>query len=270
MGLLTLQDIFQMGYPDYEHDPSPARPCAQSGARHHAVSHGGPRRPCASLSRRPHQPHLVQLLPPSLLSRNARSSRSSAGWRPNAPGCSPVIIIMSSLPSRMTSIRCGCANVPLMTTLLFQAVRDTLTTLLADPKYLGAQPGIIAALHTWGQTLVLHPHIHCLVTGGGLTPDGQWKAVRNGFLAAGAGGHGRLPGQVPRRPAHGLGAGRPPAPRRAAAPAVPQPPEPPRPSEEDALERPHSGALPARDGGRHVSRAVHAGRADQKPAPGRL
>ncbi len=73
-------------------------------------------------------------------------------------------------------------NVPLMTTLLFQAVRDTLTTLLADPKYLGAQPGILAALHTWGQTLVLHPHIHCLVTGGGLTPDGQWVAVRNGFL----------------------------------------------------------------------------------------
>src|SRR5262249_48629889 len=61
-------------------------------------------------------------------------------------------------------------------------VRDTLCTLLADPKYLGAQPGILAALHTWSQTLVLHPHVHCLVTGGGLTADGQWKAVRNGFL----------------------------------------------------------------------------------------
>ena len=71
---------------------------------------------------------------------------------------------------------------PVMTTLLFQAVRDTLDTLLADPKYLGAQPGILAALHTWSQTLVLHPHIHCLVTGGGLTPTGTWVAVRNGFL----------------------------------------------------------------------------------------
>jgi hypothetical protein len=70
----------------------------------------------------------------------------------------------------------------MMTTLLFQAVHDTLCTLLADPKYLGAQPGIIAALHTWSQTLVLHPHVHCLVTGGGRTPDGHWKAVRNGFL----------------------------------------------------------------------------------------
>jgi len=74
------------------------------------------------------------------------------------------------------------ANVPVMTTLMFQVVRDTLSTLLADPKYLGAQPGIIAALHTWSQTLVLHPHVHCLVTGGGLTPEGHWKAVRNGFL----------------------------------------------------------------------------------------
>jgi hypothetical protein len=69
-----------------------------------------------------------------------------------------------------------------MTTLLFQAVRDTLSTLLTDPKYLGAQPGIIAALHTWSQTLVLHPHVHCLVTGGGLTAEGSWKAVRHGFL----------------------------------------------------------------------------------------
>jgi hypothetical protein len=41
---------------------------------------------------------------------------------------------------------------------------------------------MIAALHTWSQTLVLHPHVHCLVTGGGLTSEGSWKAVRNGFL----------------------------------------------------------------------------------------
>ena len=74
------------------------------------------------------------------------------------------------------------ANVSAMTTLFFQVVRDTLGILLADPKYLGAQPGIIAALHTWSQTLLLHPHLHGLVTGGGLTPAGQWVAVRNGFL----------------------------------------------------------------------------------------
>jgi len=47
-----------------------------------------------------------------------------------------------------------------MTTLLFATVRETLCELLHDGKYLGAQPGIIAALHTWSQTLVLHPHVH--------------------------------------------------------------------------------------------------------------
>jgi Putative transposase/Transposase zinc-binding domain len=74
------------------------------------------------------------------------------------------------------------ANVTAMTPLLFATVRETLGELLGDAKDLGAQPGIIAALHTWSQTLVLHPHLHCLVTGGGLTADGQWRAVHNGFL----------------------------------------------------------------------------------------
>ena len=69
-----------------------------------------------------------------------------------------------------------------MSSILFEAVHDTLTELLADPKYLGARAGIIAALHTWGQALPLHPHLHCLVTGGGLTKSGEWKPVRNGFL----------------------------------------------------------------------------------------
>jgi hypothetical protein len=77
------------------------------------------------------------------------------------------------------------ANVALMTSLLFPAVRDTLFTLLGDPAYLGAQPGIIVGLHTWGQTLVFHPHIHCVVTGGGLSPAGRWIALRNGYLLPG-------------------------------------------------------------------------------------
>lgn len=65
---------------------------------------------------------------------------------------------------------------------LFDVVRETLFELLDDPKFLGARPGVLATLHTWGRTLILHPHIHCLVTGGGVTPDGRWKPVRNGFL----------------------------------------------------------------------------------------
>jgi Putative transposase/Transposase zinc-binding domain len=73
-------------------------------------------------------------------------------------------------------------NVAVMTQLLFASVHDTLCELLGDGKYLGARAGIIATLHTWTQTLLLHPHLHCLVTGGGLTAAGQWVAVRNGFL----------------------------------------------------------------------------------------
>ena len=68
-----------------------------------------------------------------------------------------------------------------MQDLLFAAVRDTLLELLADPKYLGARPGVIATLHTWGRTLSFHPHVHCLVTGGGWAASG-WSPVRNGYL----------------------------------------------------------------------------------------
>jgi hypothetical protein len=74
------------------------------------------------------------------------------------------------------------ANVAVMSQLLFASVHDTLLELLGNANYLGATPGIIATLHTWSQTLILHPHLHCLVTGGGLHASGQWVAVRNGFL----------------------------------------------------------------------------------------
>jgi hypothetical protein len=69
-----------------------------------------------------------------------------------------------------------------LTEVLFTSVRETLLTLLGDPKWLGATPGILATLHTWGRTLTLHPHVHCLVSGGGLTVDGSWVSVRTGFL----------------------------------------------------------------------------------------
>jgi len=60
--------------------------------------------------------------------------------------------------------------------ILFKAASGTLLTLGKDPKRIGAELGIIAVLHTWGQTLTEHPHLHCIVTGGGITPDGKkWK-----------------------------------------------------------------------------------------------
>lgn len=65
---------------------------------------------------------------------------------------------------------------------LFAAAGETVMDLLKDPRFLGVTPGLLMALHTWGRTLTHHPHVHCLVTGGGLTPAGQWKAVTNGYL----------------------------------------------------------------------------------------
>jgi Putative transposase/Transposase zinc-binding domain len=67
--------------------------------------------------------------------------------------------------------------------ILFRATAETLRTIAADPQHLGAEIGFFAVLHTWGQTLVHHPHLHCVVPGGGLSPDGtRWVACRPGFL----------------------------------------------------------------------------------------
>lgn len=68
---------------------------------------------------------------------------------------------------------------------LFDAVAGTLHTLCADGRYLGAEPGFLSALHTWGRSLALHPHIHCLVTDGGLDGAGQWQGPKKScFLPA--------------------------------------------------------------------------------------
>lgn len=66
--------------------------------------------------------------------------------------------------------------------LLFDAARQSLLALCADPRHLGATPGLLMALHTWGRTLSRHPHVHCLVSAGGLDAQQQWRATRPGFL----------------------------------------------------------------------------------------
>ena len=67
--------------------------------------------------------------------------------------------------------------------LLFATAADTLKTIAADPKHLGADIGFIAVLHTWGQTLAHHPHLHCVIPGGGLSPHGtDWIACRKRFF----------------------------------------------------------------------------------------
>jgi Putative transposase/Transposase zinc-binding domain len=88
--------------------------------------------------------------------------------------------VIFTLPDELRGL--WLANGTVMPHLLFATVWETLGELLRDEQYLGARVGIIAALHTWSQTLVFHPHLHCLVTGGGLTDAGQWRVVRTGFL----------------------------------------------------------------------------------------
>ena len=66
--------------------------------------------------------------------------------------------------------------------LFFKAVSETLLELCQNKKFLGAKPGITAILHTWGQNLMHHPHIHCIVTGGGLTDTKQWRYTRKKFF----------------------------------------------------------------------------------------
>jgi hypothetical protein len=67
--------------------------------------------------------------------------------------------------------------------ILFRATAETLRTIAADPKHLGAEIGFFAVLHSWGSNLLHHPHLHCVVPGGGLSPEGaRWISCRPGFF----------------------------------------------------------------------------------------
>lgn len=66
-----------------------------------------------------------------------------------------------------------------MYSLLFKIAWQVIKDFASNPKFLGANPGMIAILHTWGQNLSLHPHLHCIVPGGGITVGGKWKSSRN-------------------------------------------------------------------------------------------
>lgn len=86
--------------------------------------------------------------------------------------------VVFTLPHELNSLVMGHRQ--LLFKLLFDASSQTLLSFAADPKYLQAQPGIISVLHTWGQQLSFHPHIHSIVSGGGIATDGQWKeATKN-------------------------------------------------------------------------------------------
>lgn len=92
----------------------------------------------------------------------------------------PYFHVVFTVPAEVAAI--AYQNKALVYGILFDAVAETLKTIAADPKHLGGELGFIAILHTWGQTLTHHPHIHCLVPGGALSSDGRWIACRPRFF----------------------------------------------------------------------------------------
>ena len=89
--------------------------------------------------------------------------------------------VVFTVPEEIATI--AYQNKEVVYDILFRATSETLRTIAADPKHLGAEIGFFAVLHSWGQNLIFHPHLHCVVPGGGLSPDGQrWIACRRSFF----------------------------------------------------------------------------------------
>ena len=89
--------------------------------------------------------------------------------------------VVFTLPEQLASL--ALQNKRVVYNILFATAAETLRTIAADPKHLGAEIGFLSVLHSWGQTLRHHPHLHCVVPGGGLSPDGlRWVSCRQGFF----------------------------------------------------------------------------------------
>jgi len=93
----------------------------------------------------------------------------------------PYFHVVFTVPDQIAAI--ALQNKEVVYSILLRAAAATLRRIAADSKHLGANIGFLAVLHTWGQNLLHHPHVHCVVPGGGLSPDGRrWVACRNGFF----------------------------------------------------------------------------------------
>jgi hypothetical protein len=92
----------------------------------------------------------------------------------------PYFHVVFTVPAPVADI--ALQNKAVVYDILLKTAAETIRVIGADPQHLGAEAGMIAILHTWGQTLTHHPHAHCLVPGGGLAPDGSWIGCRPGFF----------------------------------------------------------------------------------------
>ena len=95
----------------------------------------------------------------------------------------PYFHVVFTLPTAIADI--AYQNKRVIYDLLLKASAETMLTIAADPKHLGAKIGIISVLHTWGSAMTHHPHVHMIVPGGGLSPDGnRWMPCKPGFFLA--------------------------------------------------------------------------------------
>jgi hypothetical protein len=93
----------------------------------------------------------------------------------------PYCHVVFTLPQELSTL--ALQNPRLIYSMLFRAVSETLLTIAADPRHLGAHIGFLAVLHTWNQKMLHHPHLHCVVPSGGLAPDRcQWIRCRRRFF----------------------------------------------------------------------------------------
>src|SRR2546427_8374308 len=93
----------------------------------------------------------------------------------------PYYHMVFTLPAAIADI--AYQNKAIIYDLLFKASAETLVTIAADPKHLGARVGVLSALHSWGSALTHHPHVHMIVPGGGISLDGtRWLSCRPGFF----------------------------------------------------------------------------------------
>lgn len=104
--------------------------------------------------------------------------------------------VVFTLPAEVAAI--AFHNKALIYDLLFKVASETMLTIAADEKHLGARIGIAAVLHTWGSAMTHHPHVHMIVPGGGVAMDGsRWISIAPGLPASGEGARGAVPPAIP-------------------------------------------------------------------------
>ena len=130
---------------------------------------------------RPHRNRVLQLQEPPLPKVSGQQALAWMEARKAELLQIPYFHVVFTLPAEIGAI--AYQNKAQIYGLLFKAASDTMLAIAANPKHLGAKVGITAVLHTWGSAMTHHPHLHMIVTGGGVSPDGsRWIPSRPDYL----------------------------------------------------------------------------------------